>query len=69
MQNVYNTALVKLASQGTVTTNKMQEALIESLEEQAGKIDNVVKAVENLKLSVKFENFSDHISHVKQRTR
>lgn len=69
MQNVYNTALVKLASQGTVTTDKMQEALIQSLEEQAGKIDNVVKAVENLKLSVKFENFSDHISHVKQRTR
>lgn len=69
MQSVYNSALVKLATQGTVTTDKMQEALIQSLEEQAGKIDNVVKAVENLKLSVKFENFSEHINHVKQRTR
>lgn len=69
LQDVYNTALIKLSAQGAVTHSKMDEALLEAFKENNSKLDNLTTAVEGLELSATFQNFSDHISHVKSRVR
>lgn len=69
IQDIYKTAMIKLSNVGPVTTSKMEEAMLASFERYEDKLDTLTDAVRDIKMSATFENFSDHISHVKSRVR
>jgi len=69
MQQIYNSAIVKLATGEAVTSSKMEAALIESLDELATDFKDMKRSVEALKLTVNISGDYSHIAHVKSRVR
>lgn len=69
MQQIYNSAIVKLATGEPVTSSKMEAALIESLDELSTDFKDMKRSVEALKLTVNISGDYSHIAHVKSRVR
>jgi len=69
MQQIYNSAIVKLSGMGAATSNKMEQAMMETLEEFSGDVKDMKRSIDKLKLTVNISGDYSHIAHVKSRIR
>ena len=67
MQRVWNTAYVKMAGSGKVTTDSMAAAMIGAFEEMTDEIRGVRKAVSNIGVNVTLRDDSRAMAHIKSR--